>query len=323
MLQLILKSISKPRGPVSNFSTLKSVIGQALILRSTSQNIYENLALEDWFYQHHNFQENKILLFYKNDPCVVIGRHQNPWTEANVPFLRKNSISIARRNSGGGTVFHDLGNINISFMTRKEDYDRSSNLQLVCSAVRNVMDVDISVNKRDDIVIDGERKISGTAAKLGRRAAYHHCTLLVRVDTTNLKLALNNPRSSVINTNATRSIRSPVENLANKFQHHLTTEQIERSIAAEFSDANIIDVHPTEENFAGLDQIIAGYQSWNWIFGKSPKFDIIVGDEKFTIANGIITLDKELPFDCNLLEHLYYSDNQTHKILASLIKNIL
>ena len=67
---------------------------QALILRSTSQNIYKNLALEDWFYQNHNFEKNKILLFYKNEPCVVIGRHQNPWTEANIPYLRKNSIKI-------------------------------------------------------------------------------------------------------------------------------------------------------------------------------------------------------------------------------------
>ena len=66
----------------------------ALILRSTSQNIYKNLALEDWFYQNHNFEKNKILLFYKNAPCVVIGRHQNPWTEANIPYLRKNSIQI-------------------------------------------------------------------------------------------------------------------------------------------------------------------------------------------------------------------------------------
>ena len=60
----------------------------ALILRSTSQNIYKNLALEDWFYQNHNFEKNKILLFYKNGPSVVIGRHQNPWTEANIPYLR-------------------------------------------------------------------------------------------------------------------------------------------------------------------------------------------------------------------------------------------
>ena len=157
----ILEHIS--RGSAPKFSTRKFVNSPSLILRSTSLSIFENLALEDWLYQNHNFEESKILLFYKNSPCVVIGRHQNPWTEANLPFLRENSIDIgqsqlnplnsliflppARRNSGGGTVYHDTGNINISFITRKEDYDRGNNLELVCSAVRKVMDVDISVNK--------------------------------------------------------------------------------------------------------------------------------------------------------------------------------
>ena len=135
-----------------------------LILRSTSNNIYRNLALEDWFYQNHKFSSSQILYFYRNTPCVVIGRHQNPWTEANVPFLRRQSIDLgeqcpklgrvflkssllARRNSGGGTVYHDLGNLNISFMTTKEEYNRLRNLELICAAIRSVMDVDVSINK--------------------------------------------------------------------------------------------------------------------------------------------------------------------------------
>ena len=184
-----------------------------LVYKSSSSNIYKNLALEDWFYQKYNFEKSQILLFYRNDPCVVIGRHQNPWTEANVPFLRNNGILLARRNSGGGTVFHDRGNINLSFLTSKADYNRSKNLNLICDALRDALDVDVSVNKRDDIVLDGEKKISGTAAKIGRNTAYHHCTLLVNVDTTNLHRALNNPVAEAIETNATKSIRSPVENL--------------------------------------------------------------------------------------------------------------
>ena len=70
---------------------------EKLLFRSTSNNIYRNLALEDWFYQHQNFEESQILYFYRNSPCVVIGRHQNPWTEANVPFLRKNHINLGSK----------------------------------------------------------------------------------------------------------------------------------------------------------------------------------------------------------------------------------
>ena len=92
MLHLI-KLASASKGSMYKFSTMKSVMSPA-ILRSTSLSIYENLALEDWLYNYHNFEESKILLFYKNSPCVVIGRHQNPWTESNVPYLRENSIQI-------------------------------------------------------------------------------------------------------------------------------------------------------------------------------------------------------------------------------------
>ena len=70
-----------------------------LILRSTSNNIYRNLALEDWFFQNHTFKSSKILYFYRNTPCVVIGRHQNPWLEANVPFLRKHSIDLGETST--------------------------------------------------------------------------------------------------------------------------------------------------------------------------------------------------------------------------------
>ena len=114
-----------------------------------------------------------------------------------------------------------------------------------------------------------------------------------------------------------------MENLATNFQHENLTEKIEEAIAAEFSDSGILDVQPSEEKFPGLNQIIGGYQSWRWIFGKSPKFDIIVGDEKFTVSNGMLSLDGEIPFDCNLLEHLYKSHSPNHQTLASIIKNIV
>ena len=144
------------------------------------------------------------------------------------------------------------------------------------------------------------------------------------MDTTSLSRALNNPHSSHITTNATKSIRSPVENLASNFHHENLTEELEKAIAAEFGGFDIIDVQPSEENFKGLDKIIAGYKSWSWIFGKSPKFDVTVENEKFTISNGMISIDKkELPFDRNLLEYLNNSCYPNHKLLANLIKDIL
>ena len=296
-----------------------------VVYRSLSSNIYTNLAIEDWFYQNHNFETSQILLFYRNDPCVVIGRHQNPWTEANVPFLRNSGISLARRNSGGGTVFHDKGNINLSFMTSKAEYNRSRNLNLICDALNKVLDIDVSVNKRDDIIIDGTKKVSGTAAKIGRKSAYHHCTLLVNVDTGNLHEALNNPASDIIETNATKSIRSPVENLAT--QHNaVDIDEIEKAIATEFGVNDIFDIHPSDLVYDGLDDIEEGYQSWDWIYGKSPKFSISSEHSKISVANGkasVEPLNKTFNFDSGMLIHLEETRNPQLISLAGLIMKIL
>eukprot|EP00092_Neocalanus_flemingeri_P028491 GFUD01030941.1.p1 GENE.GFUD01030941.1~~GFUD01030941.1.p1 ORF type:complete len:340 (+),score=58.14 GFUD01030941.1:62-1021(+) len=296
-----------------------------VVYRSLSSNIYTNLALEDWFYQNHNFEKSQILLFYRNDPCVVIGRHQNPWTEANVPFLRSTGVSLARRNSGGGTVFHDQGNINMSFLTSKAEYNRTRNLNLICDALKRVVDLDVSVNKRDDIVIDGTKKVSGTAAKIGRASAYHHCTLLVNVDTGNLHEALNNPASDIIETNATKSIRSPVENLVNKCDS-VDIVEIETAIASEFSVDDIVDIYPSDLVYEGLDEIEEGYQSWSWIYGKSPKFSVSNGDYKMSISNGkayVESQDKTYDFDSELPFHLEKTKNPKLISLASMLKKIL
>ena len=88
-----------------------------VVFISQSTNIYENLALEDWLYKNWDFNKRHLLLLWRNSPCVVIGRHQNPYMEANLPYLESANVPVVRRNSGGGTVYHDLGNLNCSFFT--------------------------------------------------------------------------------------------------------------------------------------------------------------------------------------------------------------
>lgn len=101
-----------------------------------------------------------LLLLWRNDPCVVIGRHQNPWTECDVPHLRAASVDLARRNSGGGTVYHDQGNINCTFFTRKSAYHRRHNLDIICAAIKRLTALDVSVNKREDIVLNNKHKVT-------------------------------------------------------------------------------------------------------------------------------------------------------------------
>lgn len=132
------------------------------IIISQSHDIFENLAFEDWLYKNCDLtaRDMSILLIWYNGPSVVIGRFQNPWVECSVDFCAKNGVNIARRNSGGGTVYHDFGNLNFSFLTSPKNYNRKKNLEFLCESFRKRWYIDLSVTKRDDILYNGQYKIS-------------------------------------------------------------------------------------------------------------------------------------------------------------------
>ena len=147
-------STGQGSGAVKDSDTAKSVF------ISQSDDIFTNLALEDWLYRNFDFTKHHILLLWKNSPAVVIGRHQNPWLEANTAILSEHGIEIARRNSGGGTVYHDHGNLNLTFFTPREHYNRKNNLQLICRALLREWGLKTEISPREDIVINGSYKVS-------------------------------------------------------------------------------------------------------------------------------------------------------------------
>jgi len=262
---------------------------------SQSNDVFTNLALEDWLYKNFDFDHKSLLLIWQNNPCVVIGRHQNPWTEANVPFVRGSSTNLARRNSGGGTVYHDMGNLNCTFFTRKSGYDRRRNLDIVCKAIQSVSSVlQVRVNDRDDIVVnDGfdpkeDKKISGTAAKLGPKTAYHHCTVLVDVNECVLHDALNS-KAVGVESRATQSVRVPVKNLQ-RYDPSINVNQLQESLGYQFLRTNVDGedggmealqhtrgfqmIRPDDEWFPGLQKTREEFESFKWIYGKTPKFKV-------------------------------------------------
>ncbi|XP_050473723.1 lipoyltransferase 1, mitochondrial isoform X2 [Bombus huntii] len=283
---------------------------------SQATDVFTNLALEHWLYNNYNFTNHHVLLLWRNDPCVVIGRHQNPWIEHNTQLAEKRGIVLVRRNSGGGTVYHDHGNLNLSFFTPRERYNRRYNLDIITRALYREWGVEAEVNKREDIVVEEKYKISGTAAKLGRPNAYHHCTLLVNVNKTALSLALEKKKDG-IETNATASIRSSIKNLID-INSHIRMDKLITAIGWEYlrTKALVLDdggqdliqrqkgfqyINPTEDWFPGLDKLISEFRSWEWNYGKTPKFtvtrvvDVPTEDDKvhqfnlaLEIQNGII-----------------------------------
>lgn len=270
-------------GRVRHHSTLRSYFHETgnggLIIKSSSADIFENLALEDWIHDGIDMQDRCILLLWRNDAAVVIGRHQNPWQECNLALLRRMGIPVARRRSGGGTVYHDMGNLNMTFFTSKQKYDRKRNLGVVTGALKDLRPhLDVQSTDRFDIVLDGKYKISGTAAKLGRTSAYHHCTLLCSADRPVLSSVLKSTCPG-IKSNATQSVPASVMNLTDQ-DPTLDPSTIMDAIASRYDkefDLNspVITIDPgLEAQLPGIQQMASRLKQWDWVYGRTPKFSI-------------------------------------------------
>lgn len=172
---------------------MRSEVGRVYVSLSTC--IFKNLAFEEYLLRNHKWEDgSEVMLLWSNSPAVVIGRHQNPWMEANTPYLRERGIVLARRHSGGGAVYHDEGNLNISLLTTSDSHCRPKNLNFLSKALNSRFSVNVVPTKRGDMEMQpGCRKCSGTAARIIKERAYHHLTLLVTVDLTVLSTSLRSP----------------------------------------------------------------------------------------------------------------------------------
>ena len=144
---------------------------------------YRNLAIEQYLMETVG-EDTCILYLWQNSQTVVIGRNQNAWAECRTTELNRDGGHLARRLSGGGAVYHDMGNLNFTFLVSKKNYDLNKQLQVIVTACQN-LGIDAQITGRNDVAADG-RKFSGNAFFDSKGQAYHHGTLLVDVDMTML-----------------------------------------------------------------------------------------------------------------------------------------
>jgi lipoate-protein ligase A len=248
-------------------------ITRTRIVRATGYDPWANLAAEEFLLQRLSASEATLYL-WQNQHTVVVGRHQNAWRECQVEKLQAEGGKLARRLSGGGAVYHDLGNLNFTFILPKEDYDLQRQLKVILNAARAV-GVQAEFSGRNDILAAG-RKFSGNAFYHGKHASYHHGTILVDVDMGKLSTYLNVPAAKMT-AKGVSSVQSRVINLR-ELVPTLTIEAMKAALSHAFTEeyGASIEQHSLDE-FMGRAEYNALYEkygSWEFRLGKSPQFDI-------------------------------------------------
>ncbi|RWR14574.1 lipoate--protein ligase [Siminovitchia fortis] len=236
-----------------------------------------NLAIEEYALKNLDINDDGYLLFYINEPSIIIGKNQNTIEEINTEYVEKNGIHVVRRLSGGGAVYHDLGNLNYSFIT-KDEGDSFMNFRKFTEPVIKALEklgIKAELQGRNDIVVEG-RKISGNAQFATRGRMFTHGTLLFDSEIENVVSALK-VRKDKIESKGIKSIRSRVANISEFLEEKMTTEQFKELLLRYIFDGQdpIPEYKMTEDDWKKINEISQKrYRNWDWNYGKSPKFNI-------------------------------------------------
>ncbi|MFA5574314.1 MAG: lipoate--protein ligase [Brumimicrobium sp.] len=238
---------------------------------------YTNLALEE--YCIRNLPAGKdYILFYINKNAIIIGSNQNTLEEINIEFCEEHNIQIVRRISGGGAVYHDLGNLNFSFMT---DYDvkKLNNFARFTNPIAEVLQKELNIRAesegRNDIVVNG-KKVSGNAQFASAKRMFSHGTLLIDSDLSMVSRALT-VKMTKIQSKGHKSARARVANISEFLDRKITTEEFKKLILKNINADNpdFETYKLSKEEWEKIYQLRdEKYGNWDWNFGRSPDFNI-------------------------------------------------
>lgn len=236
-----------------------------------------NLALEEYVLRNIESDET-FLLFYINEPSIIIGKNQNTLEEINHEYVRERNIHVVRRISGGGAVYHDLGNLNFSFITNYDSKHFNNYKEFTAPVIKvlNGLGAGAELGGRNDILIDG-KKISGNAQFTSKNRMFSHGTLLFSSDIDEVVNALN-VKIGKIESKGIKSIRSRVANIADYIANKsITIEQFRiKILEGIFGNNNTIPkLELTKEDWENVYKLAdEKYRTWEWNFGESPEFNL-------------------------------------------------
>lgn len=242
------------------------------VIVSRDHDPWRNLAFEDWVFR--TVDEDELVFYvWRNGPTVVIGRHQNPWVECRLDDMARDGIKLARRSSGGGAVFHDLGNTNFTFATRRRHYSVERQIGTITAALSR-LGMEAAFSGRNDIVVDG-RKVSGSAF-FGRGDRWlHHGTLLIDADLGRLSHYLTVAPAKIA-AKGVKSVRARVANLVDfvpDLGHEAVVEALLDAFRAEYGRGfELVTADPESIDDAELAELVRHYGDETWRYGRTPQF---------------------------------------------------
>ncbi|MEA4841968.1 MAG: lipoate--protein ligase [[Clostridium] symbiosum] len=305
---------------------------------SRSNNPYFNLAFEE--YLVHNADKNEQVLFlWQNQNTVVIGRNQNPWKECNLQELNLQQGKLVRRLSGGGAVYHDLGNLNFTFISSFSEKGVEENIGIIiCALASNGIDAVFS--GKNDILVLGY-KVSGNAFFVENDILCHHGTLLIdsHLEKLNSFLTVSEQK---LRSKGIDSVKARVKNLK-ELNEAITVETLIHSLTSVFvpdgKDSVIewVNEDCMENQFTNrkdLQERVKGFESWDWNFGSSPEFNLHVSErfswgevdlylivkDGFVVDAEITTdaLDIDLPYKIkNVIKNRKFDYDEIFSLLVS------
>ena len=251
-------------------------------LMNKSTNPYFNLALYEYTMKHIDV-DDEFFFLWRNDPAVIIGKNQNAVEEINQKYIDENGVKVARRVSGGGAVYHDLGNLNFTFVINVDDPGKvnyKKYVQPIIDALDS-MGIKAEASGRNDILIDG-LKISGNAQRVTNGKLMHHGTLLFDVNLEHMVQALNVAPDKFV-SKGVKSVRSRVTNI----KEHLPEDtdifdfwdKLQYYLSNNGQDSEII---LTDDDIAKIEfEAMNTFSTYDWVYGASPEFDM-TNEKRFT-----------------------------------------
>ncbi len=245
-----------------------------------------NLAFEEYFFMTPP-EDKAFFLLWQNDRAVIVGKNQNTIEEINQRYIDENGIKVVRRNSGGGAVYHDLGNLNFSFIQKNEDNSKLDMRTFAIPVINALakLGVRAEFSSRNDMIING-RKFSGMAQTISKGRVLHHGTLLFDSDLSVVQDALN-VKDIKVESKGIKSVKSRVTNISEHLDQKIDIEEFRRLLVKNmFKQGELKEYRLTEDDERQINKLKSEkYDLWEWNYGRSPEYE----------------MKKEKKFDCGII----------------------